>query len=233
MNFSRTLLAGLLFLISGADSLWAQFKQTGYASYYHDRFTGRRTTNGERYDPNKFTAAHRTLPFGTLLRVTVVKTGRTCVVRVNDRGPYAKSRILDLSKVAAKQLGIVGGGVAKVTIEVIPKDKIKSPADTSSGEPSIFTAITLNEMQDMNRKIVKHKGYSVQLFSADSYEKAYEYANTVSTQVILPLYIWMVTDGQKFYFRVLAGNYVKRTNAERALIKCRKVEKNAFVRKTM
>lgn len=92
----------------------------GDASYYASFFKGRMTSNGERYDPNKMTAANRTLPFGTRLRVTRLDTGKSVVVRVNDRGPFGKRRrILDLSRAAAEQLDMIGVGHAEVEAVVI------------------------------------------------------------------------------------------------------------------
>jgi rare lipoprotein A len=92
----------------------------GDASYYASFFNGRRTSNGERYDPHKLTAANRTLPFGTRLRVTRVDTGRSVVVRVNDRGPFGnRHRILDLSRAAAEQLDMIGSGHTQVEAVVL------------------------------------------------------------------------------------------------------------------
>ncbi|MET0387654.1 MAG: septal ring lytic transglycosylase RlpA family protein [Polyangiales bacterium] len=94
--------------------------QRGAASYYHDRFAGRLTANGERYDPNAFTAAHRKLPFGTVLRVVHETTGDWVLVRVNDRGPYGPGkRIVDLSREAARRLAMLRDGVVRVRIEVL------------------------------------------------------------------------------------------------------------------
>jgi len=87
------------------------------ASYYAQQHHGRRTASGERFDMNAMTAAHRTLPFGTRLRVTNARTGRSIVVRVNDRGPFTRGRGIDLSLAAARQLGMVQTGVARVTYE--------------------------------------------------------------------------------------------------------------------
>jgi rare lipoprotein A len=96
------------------------FRQTGIASYYAKKFNGRRTASGERYSGRKLTAAHRTLPFGTLVRVADAKTGKWLVVRINDRGPYNRKRIIDLSYEAARQLGITkGAGLLKVKIRVV------------------------------------------------------------------------------------------------------------------
>ena len=91
----------------------------GLASWYGQRHQGRPTASGEAYDMNRLTAAHRTFPFGTRLRVTNVENGRSVVVRVNDRGPHVSGRVLDLSLGAAKALGMVGEGVARVEIVVL------------------------------------------------------------------------------------------------------------------
>ena len=98
----------------------ALFTVEGVASYYGDEFAGRLTANGERYDPGEYTAAHRTLPFGTIVRVTRRTTGDWVLVRINDRGPYGKrKRLIDLSKQAARRLGMLRDGVAKVRAEVL------------------------------------------------------------------------------------------------------------------
>jgi peptidoglycan lytic transglycosylase len=91
----------------------------GLASWYGQQHHGRRTASGELYDMNKLTAAHRTFPFGTRLRVTNVENGRNVVVRVNDRGPHVDGRILDLSQQAATTLGMIEAGVARVEAVVL------------------------------------------------------------------------------------------------------------------
>jgi peptidoglycan lytic transglycosylase len=93
--------------------------QTGYASYYARAHDGLRTASGERYDMDELTAAHRTLPFGTRVRVTNLGNGRHVVVRINDRGPFRKGRVIDVSYAAARKLGLVHSGVAKVRVEVL------------------------------------------------------------------------------------------------------------------
>ena len=97
--------------------------QSGVASYYADKFHGRKTSNGETYNMNAFTAAHQTLPFGTRVTVTNVKNGRSVTLRINDRGPFVKNRIIDVSLAAAKQLDMLGSGTAEVTIEVLETGK--------------------------------------------------------------------------------------------------------------
>ena len=91
----------------------------GLASWYGQQHQGLKTASGEAFDMNKLTAAHRTLPFGTRLRVTNVENGKSVVVRVNDRGPHVPGRVLDLSYRAAQALGITGSGVARVEVIVL------------------------------------------------------------------------------------------------------------------
>jgi rare lipoprotein A len=91
----------------------------GLASYYASDFHGRRTASGERFDMQALTAAHRTLPFGTLVRVTNLRNGRKVVVRINDRGPFRKGRLIDVSLAAAERLGLVSRGLGRVTIAVL------------------------------------------------------------------------------------------------------------------
>ena len=107
-------------LVCGFALLMTQFAEaktvTGMASYYK---SGYRTANGERFKPNGLTAAHRSLPFGTMVKVTNIKTGKSVVVRINDRGPFSHGRVIDLSYGAAKAVGLVASGVARVRFEVI------------------------------------------------------------------------------------------------------------------
>jgi len=91
------------------------------ASYYAEDFHGKRTSNGERFNMNDFTCAHKSLPFGTILKVTNLANGKTCEVRVNDRGPFVASREIDLSKAAAIKLGMIGSGTTKVKLEIVKK----------------------------------------------------------------------------------------------------------------
>ncbi len=93
--------------------------QQGWASWYGPRFHGRRTANGERFNKFHLTAAHRTLPFGTRVRVTNLQNGRSIVVRINDRGPYIQGRIIDLSYAAARQLDMHHQGIIQVKVEIL------------------------------------------------------------------------------------------------------------------
>ena len=106
------------FFILHSSFIFAQEPQKGKASYYSKRATGSRTSSGERLHHDSLTCAHRTHPFGTMLKVTNVQNGKSVVVKVIDRGPYGRGRIIDLSWGAAKELGILSQGVAMVTVEL-------------------------------------------------------------------------------------------------------------------
>ena len=92
---------------------------TGVVSWYGDKFHGRKTASGERYDKHELTAAHKSLPFGTKVKVTNIRNGKSVVVEINDRGPYAKSRVLDLSQAAFSEIGHTNTGVMQVEYEII------------------------------------------------------------------------------------------------------------------
>lgn len=96
-----------------------RFSQSGKASYYARMHHGQRTANGETHDQNALVAAHRTLAFGTKVRVTNERNGKQVVVRINDRGPFRRGRIIDLSRAAATQLDMLNSGVARVRIETV------------------------------------------------------------------------------------------------------------------
>lgn len=114
--------------ISGGTSS-IQYKDLGSmkASWYGPRFHGRTTANGEIYDQTAFTAAHKSLPFGTLLKITNPINNKTLIVRINDRGPYIPGRQLDLSKAAAEELGVIHSGVKKLKIEEVIINGINNP----------------------------------------------------------------------------------------------------------
>lgn len=114
----------LLLAITLVTASWAAAAaavEKGEASYYANSLHGNKTASGEPYDKNGMTAAHRTLPFGTRVKVTVVETGQSVELVINDRGPHVKGRIIDVSGAAASKLGLVKLGHAPVTVEVLDK----------------------------------------------------------------------------------------------------------------
>jgi rare lipoprotein A len=115
-----------VFALSGLDK-----KQTGHATYYNSRFWGVKTTSGEKYNPYLFTAAHRYFPLGSWVEVTFPKTNKSTIVRVNDRGPYRRGAIIDISMAAAKEIGLVPFGVSSVSIRLIPESEMADSLRTA------------------------------------------------------------------------------------------------------
>jgi rare lipoprotein A len=144
----------------------AQSVQTGKASFYAKKFTGRKTASGERLHHDSLTCAHRTYPFGTMLKVTNPANGQSVVVRVTDRGPYVRGRIIDLSVRAAREIGIIAQGIAPVVVERYnpsivpfkPDDVIELPdfeIGTNEGSNSKPVWVALKE--DRERKLREQK----------------------------------------------------------------------------
>lgn len=115
MRFAIGTMIAATALAGGVELAAAEPVSRGHASFYSH---AGKTASGERYNPSGLTAAHRTLPFGTKVRVTEVKSKRSVVVRINDRGPFIKGRIIDVSRGAANELGMIGRGVAMVDVQV-------------------------------------------------------------------------------------------------------------------
>jgi rare lipoprotein A len=107
------------------------FEQTGKASFYGRQFHGRTTASGEKFDMNDMTAAHRTLPMGTVVKVTNLENGRSVSVTINDRGPNRRNRVIDLSQAAASEIGLDDEGLAMVKVEAIPGEQPTQTADQS------------------------------------------------------------------------------------------------------
>lgn len=123
MNKNGVFLSAGILIVSMSVPLLSFAETTqGLASYYADSLHGNKTASGEPYDKTAMTAAHRTMTFGTVVKVTYLKTGKSAEVRINDRGPHVEKRIIDLSGAAAKKIGLKDDGVGEVSIEVLPSE---------------------------------------------------------------------------------------------------------------
>jgi len=145
------------------DGVWyypkedLSYDETGIASWYGEQFHGRYTANGEIFDLNALTAAHRTLPMPSVVRVTNLENGRAIKLRVNDRGPYARGRILDVSRRGAQLLGFEGNGTAKVRVQIMVEDSIQVAAIAKrGGAPEAPSAIA--EAADTRRGVPTERG---------------------------------------------------------------------------
>lgn len=185
--------------------------QTGKASFYADKFEGSPTASGEKYKHSKLTAAHKTLPFGTRVKVTNLANNQTVEVTVNDRGPYVENRVIDLSKSAAEKLGFVNQGIAEVKVEVIDAGDGKS--STSTGTVS---HVTVEEKEFYNFEIsrLNPKGFGVQIGTyqelvnmmrlSENLKNSYKKKVTIQVKVL---------NGVKYY-GIILGQFTSREKAE-------------------
>jgi len=138
--------------------LFNQFYQTGIASWYGGKFHGRRTSNGEIYDMYKLTAAHKTLPFNTIVEVKNLENDEKIIVRINDRGPFVNNRIIDLSFKAAKRLGMAEQGLVPVGLRIIKKTSIqKNQSQYVSGQEYYLQAGAFSEKKNAEKLLNKIK----------------------------------------------------------------------------
>lgn len=199
---------GLLCLT--ATTTFAQV-QAGKASFYADKFEGSPTASGEKYKHNKLTAAHKSLPFGTKIRVTNVANKKSVEVIVNDRGPWVDNRIIDLSKSAAEKLDFINQGIADVEVEVL------DPGDGKKSDPAkTIDHVTVEEKEfyDFEIERLKPTGFGVQIGTyqelvnlmrlSENLKNSYKKQVTVQVKII---------NGVKYY-GIILGQFSTRPKAE-------------------
>lgn len=219
-KFFLVLAMAVLPLVGQAQS------QKGKASFYADKFEGRPTASGEKYRHNKLTAAHRTLPFGTKVKVTNVANNKSVTVRVNDRGPYAKGRVIDLSKSAAKALGFINQGLADVRIAVVdPGDGKQS----STIKPNDEVIIDDKEYYDFNVERVKPRGYGVQIGSYRELVNLARFSQKLkaSYRKEVTLQVKLVNDVK--VYTIILGKFGTRAKAEQFKATLQKKYPGAFI----
>jgi rare lipoprotein A len=219
---------GILFFFGWCVGSWAQlgYQQKGIASYYHQKFQGRRTSSGQRLSHSKLTAAHRTLNFNSVVRVTNLKNDRSVVVIINDRGPYKyKKRIIDLTWAAAKKIGLHKSGTALVKIEVIGEHgKIHFGGDTVHTLPGSFEIGKCYSFRGEKRN---PRGYGVQVAAFTEVVNARYYAQSLYEEGFKEIVIKVVPfhDGLTLY-KVIVG---ERDTRKKALTLLKKLGREHFV----
>lgn len=143
------------------------YKEEGMASWYGEDFNGKKTANGERYNMNTLTAAHRTLPLPSIVKVTNLQNGRSIVVRVNDRGPYVKERIIDLSKRGATLLGYMGQGTTKVRVEIMAKESKQLKEAMLTGNVSADAEETFSPAPSLYESSAERQKIAAEIQKAD------------------------------------------------------------------
>ena len=160
------------------------YSETGMASWYGEDFNGKRTANGERYNMNTLTAAHRTLPLPCIVKVTNLQNGRSVVVRVNDRGPYVKDRIIDLSKHGAQLLGYMGQGTTKVKVEIMEKEsKALKAAMLNEPQEQQAEALAAAESATPAPSLMESSAERVEISKEESKKMAEVYASAGNNKI--------------------------------------------------
>ncbi len=228
----KTLKHSILLILLFTSDFKAQvgYTQKGLASYYHDKFHGRRTASGEKYSQVKLTAAHRKLLFNTMVKVTNLNNDKSVIVRINDRGPYKyQGRIIDLTLAAARKIGVVHRGVVPVKIEVVGKNGIINPKESYMDIPG-----TLKRGKCYNFKLEERNqnGYGVQIAYFKELLNATYYANVVFRdgfgQVVVKVDSYK-TDTTTNIYKVIVGEYKDKQNAYKLAKALKKQQFTGFV----
>lgn len=217
----------LIVLLAVAIFLQAQGQvQTGKASFYADKFEGRPTASGEKYKHSKLTGAHKTLPFGTKVRVTNLSNNKTVDVVINDRGPYVDGRVIDLSKSAAEKLEYINVGLADVKVEVIDAGDGKGGGQVV---PIDKVSVEEKEFYDFETERFSPKGFGVQIGTyqelvnlmrlSENLKSSYQKKVTVQVKVV---------SGVKYY-SIILGQFSTRKKAEDFLTDVKKKFPDAFI----
>jgi len=200
----------LTLILLTAFSTFAQ-NQTGKASFYADKFEGRPTASGEKYKHSKLTAAHKTLPFGTQVRVTNLTNKRTVEVVINDRGPYVDGRIIDLSKSAAEKLDFINQGLADVSIEVIDAGDGKGNGQVM---PISQIAVEEKEFYDFEVERLRPSGFGVQIGNYQELVNVMRIADNLKSSYQKKVAIQVkVVNGIKYY-GIILGPFSTRAKAD-------------------
>ncbi|WP_291860319.1 septal ring lytic transglycosylase RlpA family protein [Marinilabilia sp.] len=209
----------LMLVFSLISGLCAQNNTTtGLASYYADKFEGRQTASGEIYSHSKLTAAHPSLPFGTMLKVTNLRNSKTVFVRVNDRGPFVKGRIVDLSKSAAIQLDAVKDGLIKVKIE-----------QTSEKQPKELPHLPVKEYFQIDVHSKTLSGYGVQIGSFSQIDNLIRLSDKVKKEIPGNIYVLVANVKGKTVNRLIVGVEATKEKAGKHLKRLQKVFPDCFI----
>lgn len=220
----------LISMIGFSHHVVAQsFKQTGLASYYADKFVGRSTANGEKYRHNKLTAAHKTLPFGTMVKVRNLENGKEVTVRINDRGPFVEGRIIDLSKSAAEKLEFVQKGLVRVEIISVASANQSRQTYSSLDRPTSDENEIPPEYFALRAEKMKLSGFGVQIGSFTEMVNLVGLADELKSSFKSKVFVQVsVIQGVKHY-KLFVGSLPTRTKAEKMKKKIVKDYPDCFV----
>lgn len=210
------------FLIINLIQSQEKFVQEGLASYYANKFEGRTTANGEKYEHDKLTGSHLTLPFGTMVKVTNLENNKSVIIRINDRGPFIKDRIIDVSKSAAELLDFIEAGLVNVKIEVVENapDKIEEEKKEESIEvetkiPEKITAIDndKNPYYSFNIKKINPQGYGIQIGSYKEMVNLARLSEEVKTKYGKDVIVQVSKIKNEKLYRIILGTFSTKNEA--------------------
>lgn len=221
MRFLIAIVLSIICIVSFSQEIG--YTQTGKASFYGPNLHGKRTASGERFNMNSYTAAHKTLPYGSYLKVTNTSNNKSVIVRVNDRGPYSHERIIDVSWLAAKKLGIVRNGKALVRIEVLDPKIARKSLLVPKKEPKLNqeqknNIILLSKMKNGNTytlkgRLIRARGFGVEIGRFTSKRKAADFM--IKHKDKNPILVKMIKKEKKTIYRIVSGNYSSLSVAQK------------------
>lgn len=230
-----------LFLPSFLNAQPQDYNETGRCSYYADKFQGRNTAGGEKYDKDLYTAAHRTLPFNTLVKVTNLINNKSVIVRINDRGPNTGNRLIDLSKAAAVVIDMIPYGVIDARVEYagmanadsvrqylaerknaqaekaqLAREREKEIKKPEEKKPSIVTASHLEAGSFYNQeyKVVTPGGYGVQVGSFKSLSNCRNAMHHYEGKYSVRSFMYVEKKKDGYYYRLILGQFKNSASAE-------------------
>ncbi|MFA6234353.1 MAG: septal ring lytic transglycosylase RlpA family protein [Bacteroidota bacterium] len=195
------------------------YTQTGIASYYGHKFHGKKTSSGEVFNMWALTAAHKTIPLNSRVRVTNLINNKSVTVRINDHGPHAKGRIIDLSRAAAAQIGMIENGTARVKVEVIALDERPDFA-RDRGNTEFYT-VSVDRAQ--------LTGFAIQVASFESMSNMIHHLDRLKSAGIENAYVQMATVAGKLVHRIVVGDYETEEAANWKLTTLREQGFDGFV----
>lgn len=232
-----------IFILQGYGQVG--YTQEGVASIYAEKFEGRTTASGESYSFRKATCAHLNLPFGTLVKVTNLSNNLSVIVRVNDRGPFAPDRIIDLSRSAAEKLGFANIGTAKVRLEVV------EPPIQSTNQTNIQNQVTntqnvnqvtttpkvsdnkeqqeVSELYELKVNLLQPKGFAIQVGSYKEMANMLRIANDLKNSLKKEICVKVTTANNEKIYRLLVGSFSTRKEAESFQAKVIKIYPDCFI----
>lgn len=218
------------------------YTQEGIASVYAEKFEGRTTASGESYSFRKATCAHLNLPFGTLVKVTNLGNNQSVVVRVNDRGPFAPNRIIDLSRSAAEKLGFATIGIANVKIEVVegPTQSTSTQTITPIQTGTVQTVTPKNsdnkqevtpesELYELKVNLIQPKGFTIQVGSYKELVNMLRIANDLKNSLKKEIRIQVITSNSEKVYRLFVGSFATRKEAENFKEKAATIYPDCFI----